>query len=49
MELDHNIQIHRGFSLRLLMYMALLEMRLLVGIQQVLMASVEAAVLVGMS
>jgi hypothetical protein len=49
MELDHNIQIHRGFSLRFLMYMALLEMRLLVRIQQVLMASVEAVVRVGMS
>ena len=47
MELDHNIQIHRGFSLRFLMYMALLEMRLLVRIQQVLMASVEAVVRVG--
>jgi hypothetical protein len=31
------------------MYMALLEMRLLVRIQQVLMASVEAVVRVGMS
>ena len=49
MGLDHNIQIHREFSLRFLMYMAMLEMRLLMRTQQVLMVSVEAVVRVGMS
>jgi hypothetical protein len=44
MGLDHNIQIHREFSIRFLMYMAMWEMRLLVRIQQVLMANIEGVV-----